>query len=102
MSSRSPICATCSSASSRATPRPTTWARCCPGLGRLHRPRLPSISDARGAVATLTDKRNYPVKIRPLHPDHCCGLRKIGDVAMLLNLTLFVLGIYVSLKVIDK
>jgi len=61
----------------------------------------------RGAVLAwglheLFDKRNYPVKIRPLHPDHCCGLRKIGDVAMLLNLTLFVLGIYVSLKVIDK
>ena len=50
----------------------------------------------------LFNKRNYPVKIRPLHPDHCCGLRKIGDVAMLLNLTLFVLGIYISLKVIDK
>jgi hypothetical protein len=61
----------------------------------------------RGAILAwglheLFNKRNYPVKIQPLHPDHCCGLRKIGDVAMLLNLTLFVLGIYISLKVIDK
>jgi hypothetical protein len=61
----------------------------------------------RGAVLAwslheLFNKRNYPVEIRPLHPDHCCGLRKIGDVAMLLNLILFVLGIYISLKVIDK
>jgi hypothetical protein len=50
----------------------------------------------------LFNIRNYPVNIRPFHPDNCCGLRKIGDVAMLLNLTLFILGIYVSLKVIDK
>jgi hypothetical protein len=61
----------------------------------------------RGAILAwglheLFNKRNYPVKIQPLHPDHCCGLRKIGDVAMLLNLTLFDLGIYISLKVIDK
>jgi hypothetical protein len=61
----------------------------------------------RGAILAwglheLFNKRNYPVKIQPLHPDHCCGLRKIGDVAMMLNLTLFVLGIYISLKVIDK
>jgi hypothetical protein len=50
----------------------------------------------------LFNIRNYPVNIRPFHPDNCCGLRKIGDAAMLLNLTLFILGIYVSLKVIDK
>src|SRR5690242_8726550 len=61
----------------------------------------------RGAVLAwglheLFNTRNYPVEIRPLHPDNCCGLRKIGDVAMLLNLILFLLGIYISLKVIDK
>jgi len=61
----------------------------------------------RGAVLAwglheFFNKRNFPVRIQPLHPDRCCGLRKIGDVAMLLNLTLFVLGIYISLKVVDK
>jgi hypothetical protein len=50
----------------------------------------------------LFNKRNFPVKIRPLHPDRCSGLSRIGDVAMLLNLTLFLLGIYISLKVVDK
>jgi hypothetical protein len=50
----------------------------------------------------LFNKRNFPVKIQPLHPDRCSGLSRIGDVAMLLNLTLFLLGIYISLKVVDK
>jgi hypothetical protein len=50
----------------------------------------------------LFNKRNFRIKIQPLHPDRCSGLRKIGDVAMLLNLTLFLLGIYISLKVVDK
>lgn len=48
------------------------------------------------------NKRRFPIKVEPLHPDGCCGFRKIGDVAMLLNLALFLLGIYVSLKVVDK
>lgn len=48
------------------------------------------------------NKWNFPVAIEPLHPDRCCGLRRIGDIAMLLNLTLFLLGIYLSLKVMDK
>lgn len=61
----------------------------------------------RGAVLAwslheLFNKRNFAIRIQPLHPDRCCGLRKIGDVAMLLNLTLFILGIYISLKVVDK
>src|SRR6516162_6668870 len=55
MSSRSPICAMCLSASSRARPRPTSLTRCYPGLGRPHSPRPPSRADARGAVATLTN-----------------------------------------------
>src|SRR6516164_5585891 len=54
-SSRSPICVMSSSASSRGRPRPTSSALCCPGLGKLHRPRPPSRADARGAVATLTE-----------------------------------------------
>src|SRR6516165_2132706 len=56
MSSRSPICATCSSASSPARPGPTSSARCSPGRGKLHRTRPPSISNACGAPATLTEK----------------------------------------------
>lgn len=48
------------------------------------------------------NKRDFPIRIEPLHPDGCCGLRRVGDVAMLLNLTLFLLGIYISLKVVDK
>jgi hypothetical protein len=61
----------------------------------------------RGAVLAwglheFFNRRNFPIGIEPLHPDRCCGLRKIGDVAMLLNLTLFLLGIYISLKVVDK
>src|SRR6516225_1006881 len=63
MSSRSPICAMCLSASSRARPRPTSLTRCYPGLGRPHRPRPPSRADARGAVATLTN--NVLINLRP-------------------------------------
>src|SRR6516164_1322008 len=55
MSSRSPICAMCSSASCRARPSPTSLTRCYPGHGRPHKPRPPSRADARGAGATLTD-----------------------------------------------
>ncbi len=48
------------------------------------------------------NRRGFTIKVKPLHPDGCGGFGKIGDVAMLLNLTLFLLGIYVSLKVVDK
>lgn len=48
------------------------------------------------------NRRNFNINIDPLHPDGCCGLRPIGSTAMLLNMILFILGIYVSLKVIDK
>ena len=48
------------------------------------------------------NKRNFSLKIELLHPDGCCGLGRIGSVAMILNGILFLLGIYVSLKVIDK
>ena len=47
-------------------------------------------------------KWNFRVKINPLHPDRCCGLGRIGDVAMLFNVIIFIIGIYVSLTVIDK
>ena len=50
----SPIWAMSSSVSSRPGPRPTGSARCCPGPGRTHKLRLPSIPDSRVTVATLT------------------------------------------------
>lgn len=48
------------------------------------------------------EKWNFQVRINPLHPDRCCGLGRIGEVAMLFNIILFIIGIYVSLTVIDK
>lgn len=48
------------------------------------------------------NKRNFSLKVELLHPDGCCGLGRIGSTAMILNGILFLLGIYVSLKVIDK
>jgi len=48
------------------------------------------------------NKRGFPITLEPLHPDGRGGLSRIGDVVMLLNLTLFALGVYVSLKVVDK
>ncbi len=61
----------------------------------------------RGAVLAwglyeFFNGRGFSVRIEPLHPDGCCGLKPIGNVAMLLNMTLFMLGLYVSLKVIDR
>ena len=44
----------------------------------------------------------FHIKVEPLHPDGCCGLGRIGGVAMILNWALFALGIYISLKVVDK
>jgi len=48
------------------------------------------------------NKRDFAIKLEPLHPDGCAGLSRINDIATLLNLTLFLLGIYLSLKVVDK
>ena len=61
----------------------------------------------RGFVLSRTlyeffEKRNFSIKIEPLHPDGVCGLRSIGNLATTLTTILFMLGIYVSLKVIDK
>ena len=47
-------------------------------------------------------KWNFQIRISPLHPDRCCGLGRIGDVAMLFNVIMFIIGIYVSLTVLDK
>jgi hypothetical protein len=48
------------------------------------------------------NKHDFAIDIDPMHPDGCCGLKKIGDVSMIFNTILFLLGIYLSLKVIDK
>ncbi len=42
------------------------------------------------------------VHVDPLHVDGCCGLRRIGEVSMIFNGIMFLIGIYLSLKVIDK
>jgi hypothetical protein len=42
------------------------------------------------------------VNVDPLHVDGCCGLRRIGDVSMIFNGIMFLIGMYLSLKVIDK
>jgi len=47
-------------------------------------------------------KRGFRIDIDPVHPDGCCGLKRISSVCLILNLILFMLGIYVSLKVVDK
>ena len=47
-------------------------------------------------------KWNFQIKINALHPDRCSGLGRIGEVAMLFNIIIFIIGIYVSLTVLDK
>jgi hypothetical protein len=48
------------------------------------------------------NKRRFQTKVELLHPDGVCGFRPIGSMATTLNVILFLLGIYLSLKVIDK
>ena len=47
-------------------------------------------------------KWGFQIRVSPLHPDRCCGLGRIGDVAMLFNVIIFIIGLYVSLTVLDK
>ncbi len=54
------------------------------------------------ALFEFFQRRKFSIEIEPLHPDGVCGLRSIGNLATTLNTILFMLGIYVSLKVIDK
>jgi len=48
------------------------------------------------------NRRGFSVRIDPMHPDGVGGLRPIGYVANIFNIILFLIGIYLSLKVIDK
>ena len=47
----------CSSAWSRAGPRPTSLSGCCPGLGKPSGSRLPSMPDRRDSQTTLAFSR---------------------------------------------
>jgi hypothetical protein len=42
------------------------------------------------------------IRLEPLHPDGCCGLGKLRAVSTVLSALLFIIGLYLSLKVIDK
>ena len=54
------------------------------------------------ALQQYFNSYHFEINVEPLHPDRCCGLRRIGDVAMIVNIILFLFGIYLSMKVIDK
>ena len=46
--------------------------------------------------------RQLDIELDPLHSDGVCGLRRIAYISTLQAIILFLLGIYLSLKVIDK
>lgn len=48
------------------------------------------------------NKYKFDVDVNPLHEDKCCGLKVVGNVGMIFNTVLFLIGVYISLKVIDK
>jgi len=50
----------------------------------------------------IFNKNNFILRVRPLHSDNCCGFSEIGNTSMIFNYIIFLLGIYVSLKVVDK
>ncbi|UCD74598.1 MAG: hypothetical protein JSV91_12515, partial [Phycisphaerales bacterium] len=54
------------------------------------------------SLSEFFNRRRFAMKIEPLHPDGACGLRPIAGASMTLNAILFLVGIYLSLKVIDK
>lgn len=54
------------------------------------------------ALYRLFKHEHRAIDIDPLHPDGCCGLKPIGNVASILNVILFLIGLYLSLRVIDK
>ena len=61
----------------------------------------------RGVIFTwslyyIFNKKSVSYQLDPLHSDSCFGLKIIGEVSMILNSILFMLGIYISLKVVDK
>lgn len=61
----------------------------------------------RGAVLAHGLSKIFAIAVddiayMPHHSDRCCGLRSVGDAAIALNGILFLLGIYITLKLFDK
>jgi hypothetical protein len=50
----------------------------------------------------LFNDDRFSVNLNPIHEDNACGLRSIFQVTTILNIVLFLAGIYLSLNVIDK
>lgn len=55
----------------------------------------------RGLFA-LFNSREINIRLDPFHPDGMSGLAKLSNLATLQAMILFLLGIYVSLKVVDR
>jgi hypothetical protein len=41
------------------------------------------------------------ISLNPVHPDGCCGLRRLGSIAMIFSSIIFLIGMYISINVID-
>jgi hypothetical protein len=50
----------------------------------------------------LFNDNRFTITLNPVHEDNACGLRSIFRVTTILNIILFLVGIYLSLNVIDK
>jgi len=50
----------------------------------------------------LFSGKRFTVKLSPAHEDNACGLSRIFQVSTMLNVIIFLTGIYMSLIVIDK
>jgi hypothetical protein len=50
----------------------------------------------------LFSGKRFTVKLNPAHEDNACGLSRIFQVSTMLNVIIFLIGIYMSLIVIDK
>lgn len=61
----------------------------------------------RGAIYSRGVKKFFEnaddlIEFDQNYPDRCCGLKSVGDTASILGFILFLLGIYLSLKVCDE
>ena len=54
------------------------------------------------ALNELFSGKRFTVKLNPAHEDNACGLSRIFQVSTMLNVIIFLIGIYMSLIVIDK
>jgi len=62
------------------------------------------VTDPHAQTETFDESTEYlfEIDIQPLHPDGCCGLKPITDLCLKYNIILLLLGIYISLKYIDR